>query len=195
MNINQMFPSRFLKQEDVPNPTVGTIQKLTQEEIQDNGAKKMKMILHIAGLAKPMVLNKGNAETIAAFYGNDSDAWIGKSIEVFVDHSVMMQGKRVGGLRLRFPAQRPQPTASPIAAGHTTQNGFGNAAMWHISDGKKVIKNQTTEQVQNFLKDIEDSGQLLSAFKVKAVAGGDAKPADVWWGENQPAMADDPIPF
>lgn len=158
MKVNDLYPSNYLKKEDVPFPTSVTIKHVTQEEISGEGGKELKAIIYFVGNLKPMVLNKGNAITIAEVYGDDTDAWHGKAVEVYTDASVMFAGKRVGGLRLRIPG----PASKPAPA--TSHNGNGFVGRWDLSDGTTAHPNLTAEDVR---KTILDSGRPASAWKAK----------------------------
>ena len=128
MNLNDLFPSKYLAKEDVKQPTTATIQSVTQVEMNDNGVKVMKPILILSAFRKPMVLNKLNATSVASVYGSDTSVWTGKPIEVYVDPNVMMQGRMVGGLRLRAPsANQPAPAAQAAPAPAT-------ANTWDVKD-------------------------------------------------------------
>jgi len=102
MNFNDMYPSKYLKKEDVPVPRTVTIKGIGSA-IVGRGQGEEKNILYFNEL-KEMVLNKANAFTIFEAYGEPVN-WPGKRVEVFTDPSVMFGGKRVGGLRLRIPSQ------------------------------------------------------------------------------------------
>lgn len=47
------------------------------------GRKSKKPIIHFAGKEKGMIVNKTNAKTIAAMYGNLVEAWVDKRITLF----------------------------------------------------------------------------------------------------------------
>lgn len=46
-------------------------------------------------------LNKTNCSEIAAICGDDCDGWVGKSVVLMHDPTVMYAGKRIGGVKLR----------------------------------------------------------------------------------------------
>ena len=173
MTVSDLFPSKYLAKEDVPQPTVATIQSVTQVEMNDNGAKRMKPILMLSTFGKPMVLNKLNASSIAAIYGGDTSAWIGKPIEVFVDPNVMMQGRMVGGLRLRAPTRQTVPVVN-LTTGEQ---------LWDYSDGQNLTKQQTTAQVVAFLDDLLPGA--VERIRVRASGGASAPvPAPQWLAEH-----------
>jgi hypothetical protein len=193
--MHEMFPANFLKKEDVPQPTRAVVAGVTMEEVTGDAGKEMKATLHFEGdQLKPMILNKGNAVTIAETFGDDTDAWVGKTIEVFTDPGVMFGGKRVGGLRVRVPAQQQRPAAPP---GTVT-----GQALWDYSDGAVAKGRQTTAQVLTFLESLVEHG--MDPAKVRVRPSGTAEQpvtADVWLTRHAPAPAGGPgetdefIPF
>jgi hypothetical protein len=116
MKMHEMFPSNYSKKEEFLTPRVCIIAGVGQEELKDGDTTETKNILHFKGDGiKPLVLNKINALTIAELYGDDSDNWNGKPIEVYADHSIMMAGKKVGGIRLRAPSRNGYQPPAPAA--------------------------------------------------------------------------------
>ena len=57
---------------------------------------------------KRMVLNATNRKTLAACFGSDTAKWIGKEVEIYVEHGVKNPkgGEKVTGLRLKA---KPDP--------------------------------------------------------------------------------------
>lgn len=182
MKMSEMFPSSWLKKEDVPQPIRATIREVTQEEISGDGGKELKAVVAFMGNVKPMILNRGNAAALEEAFGDDSDLWHGKQVEIYVDGSVMFAGRRVGGLRLRVPDAR---------------NGAPNAPhsdLWDISDGTKVTQRQTTDQVRAFLNTFQGR---IDSVKVK-VTGADrstAVTADRWIEGATVVNPDADLPF
>ncbi len=169
--MNEMYPSKWLSKDDVPTPTRAVISRVTREEIKGDNGDELKNTLYFQGdTLKPMILNRGNAETLCLLYGDDSVGWHGRPIEVYVDPSVMFGGKRVGGLRLRAPAGGAAAAGPPL---------------WDVSDGTTVTLKQTAEQVRALLDGLETPG----AVRVKpAGAGREAAVAgDLWLAQHQPA--------
>lgn len=110
-SFSELFPSRFLKKEDVPHRIVATIQSITEETVKTDHGNEGKNVINLSGM-KPMILNKGNATVLYEAYG-EPIGWPGKQVEVYADPNVMFGGKRVGGLRLAIPV--------------IPQQGFGTA--------------------------------------------------------------------
>ncbi len=104
MRTSEMMPSKHLKKEDVPNPITVTIAGVEMQDIGQDDDKDRKAVMSFQGdELKPMVLNVTNITTLEMLYGDDSDQWVGKRIEVYSDLSIMYAGKRVGGIRVRAP--------------------------------------------------------------------------------------------
>ncbi len=97
------FQSSFLSKDDLTSPKVVTIDDVTEAELQGDGGKELKPVTHFRGIDKGLVLNNVNWDTIQDAYGDDSDDWKGKQIELYFDSSIMFGSKRVGGIRVRLP--------------------------------------------------------------------------------------------
>ena len=70
MDINQAFPSKYLKQSDIPQPKTVTIATVTMENVaMDNQPAEMKVVIHFHGAEKGMIANKTNCNILAALYG------------------------------------------------------------------------------------------------------------------------------
>ena len=110
-----MIPSKYLKQEDVPQPMLVTIRGVEQVQVGRDDEMTMKWAIYFHELDKPMTLNVSNIMTLEAYLGEETDAWKGKQTVVYVDPDVMYAGKRVGGIRLRAPkGQEPKKDDLPF---------------------------------------------------------------------------------
>jgi hypothetical protein len=118
-DLDQAYGSKFLSAADVGNRKIrAKIEKVRKEELRGpDGAKRMKFVLHLGGVSKPLVLNSTNASALIGGLGRNPASWIGALIGLYVDHGVMYAGKRVAGLRLRvlgpISAARPTTPAMP----------------------------------------------------------------------------------
>jgi hypothetical protein len=84
MNIEQAFPSKYLRAADLPEETLTpfTIESVTIEEIGRD--KQKKPVIYFDGESKGFVANKTNCKTIAKVLGSaETDEWIGKSIKLY----------------------------------------------------------------------------------------------------------------
>lgn len=106
MNINDAFPSKYLKASDLQgrNHPV-TIANVVTEDI---GKGEEKLIIYFQGHKKGMVLNKTNANNIGILYGPETEDWVGQPIIIF-EAMVDFQGKTVPALRIRGPQPKDRP--------------------------------------------------------------------------------------
>lgn len=104
MNINDSFPSNWLKAGDLKGRAVDvTISHVIEEDIGDG----TKPVLYMEGKDKGIVLNKTNASMIASSYGDMTEGWEGMPLTVFPDKT-SFQGKIVDCIRVRVPAPAPE---------------------------------------------------------------------------------------
>lgn len=115
MNINGAFPSDYLKAADLNGrPYKMAMGRVTLEKIGDDE----RPVLHFQGADKGLVLNKTNANTIAAIFGDETDNWYGHPIEVYPSETDY-QGKRVACIRVRaVQAQGMAPAPAPARASY-----------------------------------------------------------------------------
>ena len=101
ISFDQMFPSKYMKADDLDNGTMKlTISSLDQEQMRDGTTK---FVLSFSGQKKGLVLNKTNGKALSKAFGKDSGGWIGKEIELF-PVAVDFQGESTTGIRVRPPA-------------------------------------------------------------------------------------------
>jgi hypothetical protein len=105
MNINDAFPSQYLKASDLQGRNV-TI-KMGRVEEEKIGNDK-KMVLYFQGKDRGVVLNKTNANNIASIYGGETEDWYGQEI-VLYEAMVDYQGKSVPAIRMRAPQRKAAP--------------------------------------------------------------------------------------
>jgi hypothetical protein len=118
--LSEIFPSRYLKAgvdvtEDEDLTVV--IKSVEFEEFEENGRKTSKPVLYFKGQAKGMVVNKTNAGTIAALYGDDTDDWEGRAITLCCMEvqgpNGMVDSIRVKKKMPKMPALGGKPKADP----------------------------------------------------------------------------------
>lgn len=131
MNVNDAFPSDFLKADDLKGKTITvTIAKVTIEEIGQGNQKERKLVLAFVGKDKRLVLNKTNAGTISKLYGGETDDWLMKSITL-QPREVEYQGDMVWAIRvsLQKPGASSQPVvedAKPVAAAYVPKGDLAD---------------------------------------------------------------------
>lgn len=118
MNINDAFPSKYLKASDLKNRTVNVvIENVAIERLGNDN----KVVVYFEGKDKGLVLNKTNANMIAEITEQqEMDNWIGHKIAVYPTH-VDFQGKRTPAIRVEYPVnggtlagQPPPPPPPPV---------------------------------------------------------------------------------
>ena len=130
MLINEVYKSGgdYLKADDLQGkPRVLTISLAEAREFEQEGQKKMKIVLSFRGTERQLVLNVTNATMIAETYGNETNAWKGQQIELRPER-VQFAGRMVDAIRVYPPAVQtttgqafqqpatPPPAAAPAAA-------------------------------------------------------------------------------
>ena len=101
MNINQAFPSKYLKAADLNGRTYKmSISHVALESIGSDQNQETKPILYLRGAQKGIVLNKTNAEALAIVLGDETDGWPGHAIEIF-PMRVMGPNGMTDGIRMR----------------------------------------------------------------------------------------------
>ncbi len=109
MKFSEMFPSKFLKAADLNGNAVKVIiERVELQDVVGQGKEQdYKPVLFFQGKQKGLVLNKTNGQVIAETYGEDTDDWKAKEVEVFPDKTPF-QGKIVDCIRVRIPVS-PEP--------------------------------------------------------------------------------------
>jgi hypothetical protein len=106
-NINEAFPSKYLKPADIGDgqPTV-VIKTVEFEAVGQD--KEIRPVVYFVGKDKGMVLNKTNATTIATLTGSDeTEEWPDFRIRLY-STTTQFQGKTVDTIRVK---------AAPAAGG------------------------------------------------------------------------------
>jgi hypothetical protein len=116
MKISTAFPSKYLKAADLQDRNVTVV--MDTVELEDVGDNERKPVVYFQGKTKGLVLNKTNARTIAAGYGDDTAGWRGRPIMLF-SAMVDFRGDTVEAIRVRMPPARPAAAVqAPPAPDH-----------------------------------------------------------------------------
>lgn len=117
MKMSELYPSKFLKGDDIEQETLVVIARLVFEKLKDDdGREEEKPVLMFKGVEKGLVLNKTNALRIAEQHGDETDNWPGKRITLTTE-SVTAFGKTQWAIRVK--PERPatgkgiKPTVEP----------------------------------------------------------------------------------
>jgi hypothetical protein len=110
MTRDEVFPSKWVKASDLPKPREVKIVEADMVVLKDQGGTDQeKLGLSFEGWSKRLILNVTNFDAIAEGYGDDTDAWVGKKIELF-SSTTRMGNKVVACVRVRTK-QPPGKTA------------------------------------------------------------------------------------
>ena len=119
MKISAAFPSKYLRAADLEGRQVTV--EIANVELEEVGTgEEPKPVLYFQGKAKGVVLNKTNAHTLSAVYGDDTDDWIGQGVTLFSAH-VDFQGRSVEAIRVKIPPRKPV-AKKPIPFDEATAN-------------------------------------------------------------------------
>lgn len=126
MKKSEAFPSSYLGQDDIKNSGQESLRGTVVEHVQrnvpgDRGDEIKNIIVFREPYLKDWIINTTNWDIIEAGYGEDSDDWRGRPIELYVDPNIMFGKKRTGGVRARIPTTQQQAQAQPAPAQPTTQ--------------------------------------------------------------------------
>ncbi len=121
MDINGAFPSDYLRALDLQGRDVNVV--IDAVRMEQLGGEP-KPIVFFRNKQKGMVLNKTNANNIAAVYGPETDGWAGRPITLYPTQ-VDFQGRSVPAIRVR-PLMAQQAAQNHQAP--PPNNGQGQAA-------------------------------------------------------------------
>ena len=117
-NINDAFPSKYLKASDLKGrEVVVTMDTLKFEPVGQN--KEMKAVLYFQGKDKGLVMNKTNANKITEIVGSAlTEDWRGHRVKLYPTET-SFQGDMVDCIRVRpangsaFRMTKPVPPPAP----------------------------------------------------------------------------------
>ena len=98
-DFDDLYGSKYYSTPDLHGGTPRhRIGKVALAELREkDGGTKRKYLAYFEGVEKPLVLNKTNAQKLAAAYGKDHSKWIGMEVELYAE----MTGLGKEGVRVR----------------------------------------------------------------------------------------------
>jgi hypothetical protein len=152
MNIDDLFPSKYLKAADAEKNLDLTIARVAQEGMKNKeGKDEIKPVLYFAELEKGMVLNKTNAKTLSGLFGKEIDHWAGERV-VLTAVEVDAFGEMQKALRIKNAA--PATNKADLLARY--QKLYEEARKLNVSDlDTFALSAEATEA------EIIDVGKLL----------------------------------
>lgn len=128
MNMNQMFPGKYLKAADLEGKAwTVTVEDVVMEELGQGNDKEWKPVLRLVGSERGIVLNKTNAIKIAGlFQSEDTEAWKGQKIKI-VSEKVPFGSKLVDSIRVKGVDETVQAPPSGVnGAPGTSEDSTGD---------------------------------------------------------------------
>ena len=125
MNINDAFPSKYLKAADIKgSPPISVV--IRQVVMEDIGAddKAEKPVIYFEGKDKGVVLNKTNGNMIAHTYGPETEGWLGKPILLRCE-AVPFKGQVVDSIRVAVAQAAAYEQAQRDSAQTSEPDDFG----------------------------------------------------------------------
>ena len=115
MSIMKLFPSKYLKHDDITDGETVTISKVKVEEVGQD--KQEKPVLYFAEHDKGAILNVTNARAIAKCYGDEEGEWQGKKLSWSIP-SRTPQGEPTTSICMKpvAPAVKKKAAADAAAA-------------------------------------------------------------------------------
>jgi hypothetical protein len=109
-SINELFPGRYFKAETLAGKArVLTIGAVERDKLSDGSVKP---VLKFEDQPMKLILNRTNANVLAMLYGNNTDNWIGKPIELYPTRTPF-GSNMVDAVRVRAPGCRPPADRLP----------------------------------------------------------------------------------
>lgn len=117
-----MFDEKWLKAWDLAGRDWTLIIRKVEAGVLENARqrrKDRKPVVYFRGARKPLALNKTNAKTIAALYGNNTDSWVGKLVTLYAAKTSFGDEQDIDCIRIRprEPSGKPEelPNRTPPA--------------------------------------------------------------------------------
>jgi len=145
MRKSEALPSKYLTGPWVGNRKFAFTVARVVQEVMENG-RETKPVMYFVGKEKGMVVNSGNWDAMAIVWGDESDNWTGKTVELFALPTQTPAGQATLGCRIRAivdpsqaGAQAPlreqvaadwgaQPSITPTQPGNSQPAGPGEQA-------------------------------------------------------------------
>ena len=124
-NVNDMFPSKYLKASDIGDTDLElTIIAVDEETLGQGNDADIRSVVYFSETPKGLVLNKTNARAIASLYGDESDDWAGNQIRLYATE-VDFKGEQMLALRVRLRAPQPARQRTAVRGAGTAVTDAG----------------------------------------------------------------------
>lgn len=162
MNVNEMFPSNYLKASDIKNEPIVTISKIERQKMKNNdGEEEVKPVIFFQEYEKGVVLNRTNANTISAMYGDELDDWIGKRIQL---HTPDVEGFGRTAPAIRVKSQKPPLDKQTLMTAYTKL--WEKAKKLGVEGVEDYVINpsMTEQEITDLGKELKAKVQAAEAF-------------------------------
>ena len=118
MKISAAFPSKYLKAADLPEDRTVTaiVDRIDIEDVAGNhDPDDERPVVYFKDKSRALVLNRTNANTLSAVYGDEADKWFGKPVILYRTET-SFQGRMVPCIRVRVPKPQKittEPSSEP----------------------------------------------------------------------------------
>lgn len=113
MNIEDLYPKKWISPADISRPVTVTISAVSAEEVYNTRerSQEVKAAVSFASAKKRLILNKTQAYTLAHIFGPDTAGWIGKRITLTTGLAPNRQQTIIiNAASAPAPASAPTPT-------------------------------------------------------------------------------------
>lgn len=137
IRMRDVYAGDFMKSEHM----LGANGEYSTMRLTINGARmhewddgKKQIVISFKEDDRSLGLNVTNAETLKSlFHSDDSDAWMGKQVELYVDKNVMFGGKKIPAIRIREVGGGNSRTPATVSTKAMLMKAF---AAWGNMDTK-----------------------------------------------------------
>ena len=114
VDYNTAFPSKYIKAAELQKRAhTLTIESVGFEKV----GQDQRLVIYFVGKQKGLPINKTNGDAIAYIYGNETNNWHNKLIEIYPTLGQNPAGQTVEVIRVRMPAdQTPSAPAARTTA-------------------------------------------------------------------------------
>ncbi len=115
MNIDEAYPSKYIKESDLQGQSrVLTIARVSVESL-DQSSGETKPVVYFQGAQKGLVLNVTNKNVFVLLYGKETNNWTGRPIELYPSQTDF-RGEVVACIRCRAPGAVGALGTPPVQA-------------------------------------------------------------------------------
>lgn len=180
MNIDTAYTSKRLKAVDMGDngEITLTIRAVEMEEVKGQNGKEWKPVLHFHEIAKSLVLNVTNKESIKSLYGAMTENWIGKRVTFFTIPVQDFGGNTTDGVRVKTKGLPPRNPNAPPMQPHPTVNVRDlppqspelprqKTIAEQLQDAKRAVWNLWKEMTPDAVDDAERKRALENDLKAR----------------------------